>query len=60
MGSGAFWAVAMLEMQQFLTPQLLRDDLVADFGAFLEVTVVGTRSTGNCNVTISAELVLKD
>lgn len=30
-----------------------------DFGAYLQINVVGTQSGGNCNATISAELVLK-
>ena len=34
--------------------------LAADFGAFLQITVVGTLDTGNCSATISIELVLKD
>ena len=34
--------------------------LAADFGAFLQITVVGTLDSGDCNATISIDLVLKD
>ena len=40
-------------------PTLQRDDMLADFGAFLQITVVGTKSGGNCQATISAELAIK-
>ena len=34
--------------------------LGADFGAFLQITIVGTLDTGNCSATISIDLVVKD
>ena len=40
-------------------PSLQRDDMLDDFGAFLQITVVGTPSGGNCVATISADLAVK-
>ena len=40
-------------------PSLERAAMADDFGAYLQITVVGTKSGGNCAATISAELVLK-